>query len=132
MDAEVADQIQRCSEASLAGKMSFPEIVAQLTRVGVERYHADYSRSETTYYLADGESLVVPLAHAPHAIGVEFQQPAIAAAIRQSQRNEHLYPDFLAKTMAAGCVGYFVQLAGRQAIYFGRNGESHVEPFPSR
>jgi len=33
--------------------------------------------------------------------------------------------------MAAGCVGYFVQIAGRRALYFGRNGESHVELFPS-
>lgn len=132
MDAAVADQIRRCAEASLAGTLSFPEIVAQLASVGVERYHADYSRSEATYYLANGESLVVPLNHASHAIGVEFQQPAIEAAIRQSQRNEHRYVDFLTKTMAAGCVGYFVQITGRQAIYFGRNGESHVEPFPSR
>jgi hypothetical protein len=31
--------------------------------------------------------------------------------------------------MAAGCVGYFVQIAGRRAIYFGRNGEFHVEQF---
>lgn len=116
----------------MAGTMTFPDITTQLANVGVERYHADYSRSEATYYLASGESLVVPLGHPPHAIGVEFQRAAINAAIRQSQRNEHRYVDFLAKTMAAGCVAYFVQIAGRQAIYFGRNGESHVEPFPSR
>ncbi len=49
----------------------------------------------------------------------------------ESQRGEHSYGDFLRKTMAAGCVGYFVQIAGRRALYFGRNGESHVELFPS-
>ncbi len=32
--------------------------------------------------------------------------------------------------MAAGCVGYFVQITGRRVIYFGRSGESHVEQFP--
>jgi len=32
--------------------------------------------------------------------------------------------------MAAGCVGYFVQIMGRCVIYFGRKGESHVEHFP--
>jgi uncharacterized protein YbcV (DUF1398 family) len=51
--------------------------------------------------------------------------------VRQSQRNEHTYLDFIRKTMAAGCVGYFVQITGRRAIYFGRNGESHVELFPT-
>jgi hypothetical protein len=33
---------------------------------------------------------------------------------------------------AAGCVGYFVQIAGRRTLYFGRNGETHVELFPPR
>jgi hypothetical protein len=30
----------------------------------------------------------------------------------------------------AGWVGYFVTLAGRRAIYCGRNGDSHTEWFP--
>ena len=50
--------------------------------------------------------------------------------MRQSQRNEHAYADFVRKTMAAGCVGYFVHIAGRHAVYFGRKGEQHVERFP--
>jgi hypothetical protein len=34
------------------------------------------------------------------------------------------------QTIAAGCVGYFVQITGRQVIYFGRKGEMHIERFP--
>jgi hypothetical protein len=34
--------------------------------------------------------------------------------------------------MAAGTASYSVYLNGRKAIYFGRNGDFHVEPFPSR
>jgi uncharacterized protein YbcV (DUF1398 family) len=96
----------------------------------VERYHADYSRQEITYYMSDGNSLVVAAPHPSHATAAEFSALAVEAAVRQSQRNEHSYLDFIRKTMNAGCVGYFVQITGRRVIYFGRNGESHVEHFP--
>jgi uncharacterized protein YbcV (DUF1398 family) len=130
MNSEQIQTIQACAAGSLAGTITFPQIVERLTAIGVERYHADYSRQEITYYLPDGDSLVVPSPHAPHPTAAEFSKSALEAAVRQSQRNEHTYPDFVRKTMAAGCVGYFVQIVGRQAIYFGRTGESHVERFP--
>jgi uncharacterized protein YbcV (DUF1398 family) len=110
--------------------MAFPEIVGRLAHIGVERYHADYSRQEITYYLADGDSLVVASPHPSHATAAEFSPSAVETAVQQSQRNEHTYLDFIRKTMAAGCVGYFVQITGRRVIYFGRDGASHVEHFP--
>jgi uncharacterized protein YbcV (DUF1398 family) len=83
-----------------------------------------------TYYLANGDSLVVATPHRSHATAKEFSASAVEAAVRQSQRNEHTYPDFIRKTMAADSVGYYVQITGRCVIYFRRNGESHVEHFP--
>lgn len=130
MNAVQTQVIQHCARGALAGELTFPEIVGKLAAVGVERYHADYSREEITYYLSDGDSLVVPSPHPQQATAVEFSPSAVATAVRQSQRGEHTYLDFIRKTMAAGCVGYFVQIAGRRAIYFGRNGDSHVEHFP--
>jgi uncharacterized protein YbcV (DUF1398 family) len=131
MNAELAAKLQETAALSLAAKITFPEVVARLIDCGVERYHTDYSRQETTYYLADGDSTVVSTPHAPHPVGEAFSAAAVEAAVRQSQRNEHTYPDFVRKTMAAGCVGYFVLLTGRRAIYFGRRGESHTELFPA-
>jgi uncharacterized protein YbcV (DUF1398 family) len=130
MNAEQTQVIQGCAKGAFNGEMTFPEIVGRLAQIDVERYHADYSRQETTYYLADGDSLVVAMPYSSHATAAEFSTSAVEAAVRQSQRNEHTYPDFIRKTMAAGCVGYFVQITGRRVIYFGRNGESHVEHFP--
>lgn len=130
MNEERTRIIQRCTQAALTGETTFPEIVDRLARIGVERYHADYSRQEITYYLPDGDSLVVAAPHPSHHTAIEFSSSAVESAVRQSQRNEHTYLDFIRKTMTAGCVGYFVQIAGRRVIYFGRNGESHVEPFP--
>jgi uncharacterized protein YbcV (DUF1398 family) len=130
MNSEQTTAMQGCAKGALSGELTFPEIVGRLASIGVERYHADYSRQEITYYLPDGASLVVAAPHASHATATEFSSSAVAAAVRQSQRNEHTYADFIRKTMAAGCVGYFVQITGRRVIYFGRNGESHVEHLP--
>jgi len=122
--------IEQCAEGAISGEIAFPEIVGKLVDVGVERYHVDYSRQETTYYLADGDSLVVTTPHPPHETPDGFRPEAVEAAVRQSRRNEHTYRDFVRRTMNAGCVGYFVQITGRRVIYFGRKGEAHVEHFP--
>ena len=130
MNAEQTQVMQICVQGSLSGSLTFPEVVGRLAAIGVERYHADYSRQEITYYLSNGESHVVAVPYPAHETAAEFSSNAVEAAVRQSQRGEHAYRDFVRKTMAAGCVGYFVQIAGRRAIYFGRNGEAHVEQFP--
>lgn len=131
MSQELTRIVNKCARGSLTGEMTFPEIVECLAAVGVERYHADYTRQEATYYTADGNSLVVAVPHDATPTPTEFSRAAVAAAVQQSQRGEHSYPDFVRKTMTAGCIGYFVQITGRRVIYFGRNGESHVELFPS-
>ncbi len=110
--------------------MNFAQIVARLGEIGIERYHADYSRQETTFYLASGDSLVVTIPWGDFPTATEFSASSVEAAVRQSQRGEHTYTDFLRKTMAAGCVGYIVQITGRRVLYFGRNGEVHTEWFP--
>jgi uncharacterized protein YbcV (DUF1398 family) len=130
MGTERERVIRECAEGALKGELAFPEIVRKLAEIGIERYHADYSRHEITYYGPDGDSLVLASPHPSHLIAAEFLPSGVEAAVRQSQRNEHTYLDFIRKTMAAGCVGYFVQITGRRVVYFGRNGESHVELFP--
>ena len=130
MNTEQTQVLEECVRGALSGDLSFPEIVGRLIALGVERYHADYSRQEITYYFPDGDSLAVPSPHPAFPIAEKFSAPAIENAVRQSQRGEHSYLDFIQKTKAAGCVGYFVQITGRRAVYFGRNGESHVEYFP--
>lgn len=130
MNTEHTQVLQECAQGAWTGKFTFPEIIGKLAEIGVERYHADYSRQEITYYFPNGESLVVAIPHPAHETAAEFSPSAVEAAVRQSQRNEHTYPDFIRKTMTAGCVGYFVQITGRRVLYFGRKGECHVEHFP--
>jgi uncharacterized protein YbcV (DUF1398 family) len=119
-----------CAALSSRGKLHFGEVVARLLEAGIERYHADYSRRETTYYTPDGSSCIVPMEHAPLPIAHDFSAPLIEAAVRQAQRREIMYPEFTRQALAAGCVGYFVQLTGKRVHYFGRSGQTHTEWFP--
>lgn len=128
---KAVEVILSCKELSREGKITFPEVVRRLSDVGVERYHVDLTRDETTYYLECGESHVVALHGAKHEISEPFDASAVEQAVRASQRGEITHPEFLVRISAAGCVGYFAQLAGRRVQYIGRNGDMHIEPFPT-
>lgn len=130
MTIDQTKTLQACVIGALCGEMTFPEIVGKLAAIGVDRYHADYCRSEITYYLTEGDSVVVATPHPKHELGDAFDAATVESAVRESQRGEHTYLDFIRKTMAAGCVGYSVQITGRQVQYFGRRGECHTEHFP--
>jgi uncharacterized protein YbcV (DUF1398 family) len=124
--------IDDCALRSLRGEITFAEAVRRLADAGVERYHADYSRLESTYYFSNGSSHVVPLTLEKPTIADAFSAGAIASSIRQSQQGQIAYPQFVRQSSVAGCVGYFVHLTGRQVTYFGRRGEQHIEAFPAQ
>ena len=130
MNAEQALAIFDTVRGSLTAEMTFGQVVARLQEIGIERYHADYSRNEKTFYLPSGGSLVVTVPWGESQVAAEFSATSVEAAVRQSQRGEHTYVEFIRKTKAAGCVGYFVQISGGRALYFGRHGEVHTEWFP--
>lgn len=124
--------MKECKELSLAGKIPFSEVVRRLHEAGVERYHVDLTRDETTYYLPSGESHVFATGGPRDPIAEPFDAAAVEGAVRAIQRGEIVFPEFLRRILAAGCVGYFTQIAGRRVQYVGRTGDMHVEPFPSK
>lgn len=128
-DTQIAAATE-CARLSTAGKIHFGDVVARLAASGIERYHADYSRRENTFYAVDGSSCVVPMSHEPAAIAEAFAPSQVEAAVRQAQKGEIMYPRFTRLALAAGCVGYFVQITGKRVQYFGRNGDVHTEWFP--
>jgi uncharacterized protein YbcV (DUF1398 family) len=127
---EQINVVNECASLSASGKIHFGEVVARLIQAGIERYHADYSRGETTYYTLEGGSCIIPMEHAATPIGDLFSSSQVEASVRQSQRGEIIYPQFTQQVMAAGCVGYFVLITGQRVHYFGRRGEIHTEWFP--
>ncbi len=116
--------------ASLAGTMTFPEVVGALAAEGVESYRADLVRREDIFYMPDGATHVEPMDFAPAPIATEFSALEVIAAIRAIQARQIKYKEFLDRITAAGTTSYAVFLNGRKAIYFGRKGDFHIEDFP--
>lgn len=131
MNAHTKAAVEECTRASDEERMTFPEVVAKLSAAGVERYRADLLRAEKTYYLPDGVSHVVPAAPLGDAAARAFSPDGVRDAVRAIQAQRITYKTFCERIAAAGCVDYIVSLAGRRAVYFGRTGESYVEPFPA-
>lgn len=132
MDARVTSVMEECSRASDTSALTFPQVVAKLMEAGVEWYHADLLRAEKTYYMPDGESHAVTNAALSRTPARQFSAAGVEGAVRAIQAQAITYKEFCERIGAAGCVGYFVSFPGRQAIYFGRTGASHIEPFPSK
>jgi len=124
---------ERCLHAAEDGSMAFPQIVMTLIEAGFESYLVDYRRGTAIYYLPDGDSLELPAPAVRGAVAETFATSAIEAAIREAQTNGpgYSYLGFCGKVRVAGCAGYMVSFLGRRAVYYGRSGETHVEPFPA-
>jgi uncharacterized protein YbcV (DUF1398 family) len=122
--------IEECVNRSHEGTIDFATVVSKLISVGVESYYTDYRRQEHVYYLSSGETHSMQLSTPELSIADQFEAKDVREAVLGSQRGEIKYPEFVRRTMSAGCVGYFVWITGRQVQYFGRRGEIHVEHFP--
>lgn len=131
MDGTTSALIHEAAEGSRAGRLHFGEVVGLMVQAGVESYVADYRARRTTYYLPDGETLSIDLEVPDAPIARSFDAAAIRAAIRGAQQGSVKYGEFKRLSCLAGCIGYTVWVAGRHVSYFGRRGETHVEPFPS-
>ncbi|MCW5772721.1 MAG: DUF1398 family protein [Rhodospirillaceae bacterium] len=130
MDAKTKSVVREMTLGSDEERLPFPDVVRQLMDAGVERYHADLVCANKTYYMPDGSFEIVPC-HAAPAPDPVFSAAGVEAAVRAIQAAAIGYREFCARIAAAGCAGYFVTLAGRRAVYYGRTGESFVERFPS-
>ena len=127
MSAKVIHEVLAESQA---GELVFPEVVRRLLEVGVESYFCDLATGTETFYMGDGqthlEKMTLPLS--PVAEG--FSSAELVAAIRRAQTDTIRYPEFMKRASAAGVIAYWAFLTGRKVIYFGRQGEFHVEEFP--
>ena len=123
--------ILEASRATLAGTMSFPEVVSKLLAAGVEYYHVDYVGMRKTFYSGGGETVVTPITYdGLPPVAAEFSADSLRAAIVDSQRHGQHYRDFTRRAMEAGVQGYFAFLRGKRVIYWGRAGDQHTEWFP--
>ncbi len=127
MNREVMHEVLAESQA---GKVTFGEVVRRLLEVGVESYFVDLAKGEETFYMPDGETHVEKITLPASTIASDFSSSGIVSAIRAAQADTIRYPEFVKRAAAAGVIGYWVFLTGRNVTYFGRKGELHVERFP--
>ncbi len=132
MDTHRQAVAESCIKAAEIDTMSFPQIVGRLMEAGFESYAIDFRRATATYYLPDGDSVVLATHEIDGAVADRLDEAGLSAAIREAQAQApgYSYKGFCAKAKAAGCAGYMVSFPGRRAVYFGRTGEVHVEHFP--
>lgn len=125
---------QACLDAAESGAMTFPQIVAELSKAGFESYAIDFRRATATYYLPDGGSLELAAYAVRTPIAPALDAEAMQAAVREAQQlvPGYTYPGFCEKAAAAGCAGYVVSFSGRRALYVGRTAQTHIEQFPDQ
>jgi uncharacterized protein YbcV (DUF1398 family) len=132
MDAQRTTLANTCLNAAYDKSMSFPEIVATLIKAGFEGYVVDYRRGTTTYFLPDGDSVVLENRPTEGSVAAQFDPAGVASQVKWAQANppEYSYEAFCRHAKAFGCAGYIVSFLGRRVLYFGRTAETHVEHFP--
>ena len=128
MNTEIIAKVAR---ETLAGTISFPEVVGQLIAAGVEYYHADYVGMRKTFYSGTGNAVVTPISYEGlPPVAADFDAAALRANILDSQRHNQPYREFTRRAMTAGVQGYFAFLHGKRVAYWGRCGDQHIEWFP--
>ncbi len=121
---------EECLRKSFNAEATFPTLVATLGQAGIESYHVDLHRWETTYYHADADSHVVPMPGERVSVALPFAPATVEQSVRAAQRGELRYPAFLDAIAAAGVSSYWAYIRGAQVVYVGRDGGQHIEPMP--
>ena len=134
MDDNKKSVAKACLDGAEANTMSFPQIVGTLMQDGFESYAIDFRRAVATYYLADGDTIELPMHKVDVPIAASFDVSAIQVAIKDAQQlvPGYTYKGFCTKVALAGCAGYIVSFSGRRALYVGRTAETYVEHFPGQ
>jgi uncharacterized protein YbcV (DUF1398 family) len=132
VDAALIAVARKCLSAAFEKTMSFHAIVAALIDAGFEGYIVDYRRNTTTYFLPEGDSVVLDNPPSATRVAAAFDQAGLQAQIRWAQANtpDYSFAAFGENVKALGCAGYIVSFSGRRVLYFGRTAETHVEHFP--
>ena len=113
------------------GPISYPEVVRRLMEGGVEYYHVDYVGLRKTYYGPDGDLVVLPISfEALPPVAADFRLDDLKADLLDSQQRGQQYREFTRRAMEAGVQGYIAFLRGKRVLYWGRQGDQHVEWFP--
>jgi len=128
---QAIEAVEECSQRSANETITFPEVVQKLAAAGVDFYYADLYQHQRIYYFPNGETHTTQSQNLEsHPVADTFSADGVQAAVKAIQRGEIQYREFLRRIQAAGTASYSVYIAGKRAIYTGRQGDSYTEWFP--
>jgi uncharacterized protein YbcV (DUF1398 family) len=110
----------------------FPYLAETLRRAGVTR-NVWFLPACESLYLTDAGAVVMqgtPLLTGAADVP-QFDQTALITVLRTDQAGESTFPQFLDASWRAGVVRYEVDLNQRTVTYYGCNGETYAEHYPS-
>lgn len=110
----------------------FPVLAEVLRQAGVKVNRWTLPSCQSVYLMQGGNVLQqgTPIVTGLHEIPL-FQKEKLIEAIRSNQEGKTTFPEFLMGAWNAGVVGYDVDLIERKVLYYGANGESYIEKYPS-
>lgn len=109
----------------------FPYLAEALRASGVIKNTWSLPSCQSVYVTSEGNIVMqgTPLVNGPHDIP-KFNQEALIQALRKDQAGNSTFPEFLDSTWKAGVVGYEVDFANRNVVYYSCLGEKYVESYP--
>lgn len=123
--------MNKTTNASFAGSITFPDVVKALMEIGVESYSVDLVRNVKTFYMPNGETHSKTFDYHGPRIADDFSGDGVVSALREIQAGRTTYSEFLKQIMKAGATSYQVFIRGMRAVYVGRKGDLHIERFPA-
>jgi uncharacterized protein YbcV (DUF1398 family) len=130
MDPTVSKTIRQVwHEVHQPSGLPFPQTVAKLMELGVQRYHVDFTAQSITAYVG-GEVDVAPVALEAVQGSPSWSVEKIKEALTLVQGGKISYSEFSKGIIDGGVTNYWAYLAGKRVIYLGALGDIHVEWFP--
>ncbi|MFI1400446.1 DUF1398 domain-containing protein [Streptomyces sp. NPDC020681] len=110
----------------------FPYLAEALRQGGVTRCRMAVP-SNAMLYLTDAGPVAVQ--GEPPATGMldvmPFDRQALITALRADQAGQTTFPEFVQGCWNAGIVWYDVDLTARTCTYYGADGDSYIETYPT-
>jgi len=116
-------------DSALNDEISFDRFSESVQELGVESIAFDMLKRRHTFYGSNGLAFDHPLKsdHPPFDIVSSFKREAVITAIGAFDRQEISASQFHVALAAAGVSFARCYFKGRQAIYFGRQGDFYLE-----
>lgn len=132
---KIADKLTEAQQYAISIRPKsggFPVFAEVLRQAGVKINRWFLPSCQSIYLTEDGAVVQqgIPIIKGIHEIP-KFDREALISAIRSDQEGLCTFPEFLCASWKAGVIEYEVDFITRKVTYYGVNGESYLEEYPT-